>query len=95
MVLTGLLEEHGLGSEWWITAAHMTGAKSEGGNKYEPWSSNMGDFCDCKVCVCVFVFLTGHGDVENLPLLSVCMALSEMTGAQSFTSFFLLVSGDA
>ena len=45
-------------------------------------------------CVCVS-FLTGHGDVENLPLLSVCMALSEMTGAQSFTSFFLLVSGDA
>ena len=55
MVLTSLLEEHGLGSEWWITAAHMTGAKSEGGNKYEPWSSNMGDLCDCKVCVCVFL----------------------------------------
>ena len=45
--------------------------------------------------MCVFVFLTGHGDVENLPLLSVCMALSEMTGVQSFTSFFLRVSGDA
>ena len=57
----------------------------------------MGDLCGCKVCVCVCVcvFLTGHGDVENLPLLSVCMARSEMTGVQPFTSFFLLVSGDA
>ena len=55
----------------------------------------MGDLCGCKVCVCVCVFLTGHGDVENLPLLSVCMALSEMTGVQSFTSFLLRVSGDA
>ena len=94
MVLTGLLEEHGLGSEWWIIAAHMTEPRVREGTSMSRGHPTWVTFVTVR-CVCVFVFLTGHGDVENLPLLSVCMALSEMTGVQSFTSFLLVVSGDA
>ena len=94
MVLTGLLEEHGLGREWWKTAAHMTEPRVREGTSMSGGHLTWVTFVAVR-CVCVCVFLTGHGDVENLPLLSVCMARSEMTGVQPFTSFFLLVSGDA
>ena len=57
MVLTGLLEEHGLGREWWKTAAHMTEPRVREGTSMSGGHLTWVTFVAVR-CVCVF-FLQG------------------------------------